>query len=68
MPHDVAVVGFDDHPTLAAAVDPPLTSIHQDPRRQVREMVAMLLRLLGGERVRARHRVLPVSLVRRESA
>ncbi len=68
VPHDVALVGFDDHPTLAAAVNPPLTSIHQDPRRQVREMVRLLLRLSAGERVRVRHRVLPVSLVRRESA
>ncbi|WP_199432970.1 LacI family DNA-binding transcriptional regulator [Qaidamihabitans albus] len=67
VPDDVAVVGFDDHPTLAPALNPPLTSVHQDPREQVREMVAMLTRLLGGRPVRARHRVLPVSLVRRES-
>lgn len=68
VPRDVALVGFDDHPTLAPALSPPLTSVHQDPREQVREMVAVLLELLGGGQPRARHRVLPVSLVRRESA
>ncbi|WP_106177035.1 LacI family DNA-binding transcriptional regulator [Prauserella shujinwangii] len=68
VPEDVAVVGFDDHPTLAPALSPPLTSVHQDPRDQVREMVAMLRRLRDGARIRARHRILPVSLVRRESA
>jgi len=35
---DVAVVGFDDQPTLAPALTPPLTTVHQDPREQVRYM------------------------------
>ncbi len=67
VPDDVAVVGFDDHPTLAPAMIPPLTSVHQVPRDQVREMLATLLRLVDGETVPVERVVLPVSLTVRES-
>lgn len=67
VPGDVAVVGFDDHPTLAPAMNPPLTSVHQDPREQVREMVRILLELLSGETPPVERLVLPVSLTVRES-
>lgn len=67
VPEDVAVVGFDDHPTLAPAMDPPLTSIHQDPRQQIRQMVQKLMALLAGEHVRPETTVLPVTLAIRES-
>lgn len=68
VPDDVAVIGFDNHPTLAPAMNPPLTSVHQDPREQIREMVTVLRGLLAGEPVRPRTHVLPVTLVVRESA
>jgi DNA-binding LacI/PurR family transcriptional regulator len=68
IPDDVAVVGFDDHPTLAPATTPPLTSVHQDPRQQIRQMVRTLTALQAGEPVRPATQVLPVSLVVRESA
>jgi len=68
VPDDVAVVGFDDHPALAPALTPPLTSIHQDPREQVRQMVALLMDLLAGEPVPAGVRMLPVSIAHRGSA
>ncbi|WP_414635944.1 LacI family DNA-binding transcriptional regulator [Actinophytocola sp.] len=66
VPQDVAVVGFDDHPALAPAMD--LTSIHQDPREQVGHMVRTLMALLAGESVRPGTRVLPVSITHRGSA
>jgi len=68
IPDDVAVVGFDDRPELAPAMNPPLTSVHQDPREQVRHMVTTLMALLAGEPVRPTTRVLPVSITHRGSA
>jgi DNA-binding LacI/PurR family transcriptional regulator len=43
VPDDVALVGFDDIP-LAASVSPSLTTIRQDPIRQGRAMLRLLLR------------------------
>lgn len=68
VPGDVAVIGFDDHPALATAMNPPLTTVHQDPSAQVQQMVATLMALLAGEAVRPRRHVLPVSLRIRDSA
>jgi len=67
VPRDVAVIGFDDNPTLAPAMNPPLSSVHQDPAEQVHEMVTLLMRLAAGENVRPGRRTLPVSLALRES-
>jgi DNA-binding LacI/PurR family transcriptional regulator len=68
IPADVAVVGFDDHPALAPALSPPLTSIHQDPGEQVRQMVRTLNALLAGQTVQPGTRLLRVSMAHRESA
>ena len=68
IPQDVAVVGFDDHPALAPAMNPPLTSVHQDPREQIQAMVRTLMSLLTGEQVRPGTRILPVSIAHRGSA
>ncbi len=68
VPDDVAVVGFDDNPTLAPAMNPPLTSVHQDPREQIRRMVGRLMTLLAGDEVRPDTVMLPVSLTVRGSA
>lgn len=67
IPEDVAVVSFDDNANLAPAMHPPLTSVHQDPREQVRAMVSTLVRLLGSEVVKSRRQTLPVSLTVRQS-
>ena len=68
IPNDVAVVGFDDQPNLAPAMDPPLTSVHQDPREQIRHMVRRLMSLLAGDDVAPDTTVLPVTLTVRDSA
>ncbi|MGW0520058.1 LacI family DNA-binding transcriptional regulator [Crossiella sp. NPDC003009] len=68
VPEDVAVVGFDDHRGIAEATNPPLTTVHQDPREQVRQMVDTLYQLIEGDNPPPRRKVLPVSLVHRTSA
>jgi DNA-binding LacI/PurR family transcriptional regulator len=68
VPADVSVIGFDDHPAVATAADPPLTTVHQDPAAQVKQMVATLLALLAGEPREPGHQVLPVSVKIRDSA
>lgn len=78
VPDDVAVVGFDDIP-LAAAAEPPLTTVRQDTVLQGRAMARMLLTSLRPDRalsledglpgVRGLDRlVLPVALIERDSA
>lgn len=68
IPDDIGIIGFDDQPTLAPAMNPPLTSVHQDPREQIRHMVRTLMALLAGEQVRPDTTVLPVTLEVRDSA
>jgi DNA-binding LacI/PurR family transcriptional regulator len=67
IPDDVAVIGFDDNPVLAPVMKPPLSSVHQDPRLQVRQMVSTLTALLAGEDVTPARHMLGVSLTLRES-
>jgi DNA-binding LacI/PurR family transcriptional regulator len=67
VPSDVAVVGFDDNQMIAPHAYPPLTTIRQDLGDQVRKMISNLITLVDGGSVRRRE-VLPVQLVRRESA
>jgi DNA-binding LacI/PurR family transcriptional regulator len=56
VPGDVAIVGFDDSP-LAAATDPPLTSVRQPIEEMGRELVRLLAESLERPQ-RARRRVL----------
>nr|WP_042184548.1 LacI family DNA-binding transcriptional regulator [Kibdelosporangium sp. MJ126-NF4]CEL16371.1 HTH-type transcriptional regulator celR [Kibdelosporangium sp. MJ126-NF4]CTQ94295.1 HTH-type transcriptional regulator celR [Kibdelosporangium sp. MJ126-NF4] len=67
VPEDVAVVGFDDNPSLAPVTDPPLTSVHQEPEEQVRQMIVMLHDLLAGQKPDTRRKILPVTLTIRTS-
>ncbi|ONI84113.1 LacI family transcriptional regulator [Actinosynnema sp. ALI-1.44] len=68
VPDDVAVVGFDDNPRVAPVLEPPLTTVHQDPAEQVVRMIEMLLALRSGNEPPTRRLVLPVTLTRRDSA
>jgi DNA-binding LacI/PurR family transcriptional regulator len=68
VPDDVAVVSFDDNAALAPAMDPPLTSVHQDPRAHVHAMVETLLQLLADPSTKPRLQTLPVSLSVRASS
>ena len=64
VPHDVAVVGFDDIPA-AGLVNPPLTTIAQNTRLAGEVLVATLLSRIREEPAEAR--MLPARLVVRRS-
>jgi DNA-binding LacI/PurR family transcriptional regulator len=68
IPDDVALVSFDDNVTLAPAMEPPLTSVHQDPREQIHAMVETLLSLLDNQSLDPQRRILPVTLTVRASS
>lgn len=65
VPHDVAVIGFDDI-GLAAHVVPPLTTIRQDVRRGARLLVDLLLARIAGDTVTSV--TMPPELILRTSA
>lgn len=71
VPQDVAMVGFDDMPSVAECADPPLTTVHQDIEGMGRMMARLLLRALDRERtgpVIPSSLITPIRLVRRASA
>ncbi|KAA2252197.1 LacI family transcriptional regulator [Solihabitans fulvus] len=67
VPDDVAVVGFDDNPSIVHTLKPPLTSVHQEPAAQVRHMITILQCLIAGDAPTPKRQVLPVSLAIRDS-
>ncbi|MEQ9813754.1 MAG: LacI family DNA-binding transcriptional regulator [Azospirillaceae bacterium] len=62
IPRDLSIVGFDDL-LLAAAVDPPLTTLRQPRRELGRRAMAILNRLLDGEPVERRVELLDAELI-----
>lgn len=64
VPEDVAVVGFDDI-TIAAYVNPPLTSVRQDLARGAKVMIDLLFRRMDGENTPSA--TMPAELVIRKS-
>jgi DNA-binding LacI/PurR family transcriptional regulator len=70
VPGDLSVVGFDDSPS-ARHSDPALTTVHQDVAAKGRlaaaALIAALERARTGASGRVRHRVLPTTLVVRDS-
>jgi DNA-binding LacI/PurR family transcriptional regulator len=66
VPEDVALIGFDDTPDSALA-NPPLTTIRQPIRDLGRTMAQVLLERIAGRNPQ-HATVLPVELIRRDSA
>lgn len=66
VPHDVALVGFDDLPT-AAYSDPPLTTIRQPILRTGVEAIEILVDILTNGAEPARHIILTTELIIRAS-
>ncbi|KQR84049.1 LacI family DNA-binding transcriptional regulator [Sphingomonas sp. Leaf343] len=65
VPHDIAVVGFDDIPAASFA-NPPLTTVVQDAAAAGRRLVELLLARIRGEA--AASMILPTRLVVRASS
>ena len=65
IPHDVAIVGFDDLPSARSST-PPLSTVRQDTEEAGKNLVKILLSLIDGHP--AGSVVLPTSLVVRESS
>jgi LacI family transcriptional regulator len=66
VPEDISIVGFDDAP-LASQVWPALTTIRQPIQDMAAEAAHLLLSTLGGEPADDAMRVLPSSLMFRQS-
>lgn len=64
LPHDVAMIGFDDIPS-ASLTSPTLTTLMQDMKGAGELLVDALLRRIDGETVEPR--VLPARLIKRQS-
>jgi DNA-binding LacI/PurR family transcriptional regulator len=67
VPGDVSVVGYDDIP-VAAFVDPPLTTVKQPMREVGMAAVELVLDAIAGRDGRSGVRLLPATLVVRESS
>lgn len=67
VPHDVALIGFDDS-IVARHIDPPLTSVRQPLEEMGRMMASLLLEEIAHRGTGQREVVLPTELVVRGSA
>ncbi|MER6423835.1 LacI family DNA-binding transcriptional regulator [Streptomyces sp. NPDC001137] len=67
VPHDVAVIGFDDYP-LAQRTEPPLTTVRQPLEEMGRAMIRLLMEDMEEPSVAYHHVILRTELVVRDSA
>lgn len=67
IPHDVALIGFDDS-AVARHMDPALTSVRQPIEEMGRTMARVLLQEIAGRAAERPQIVLPTELVVRESS
>jgi DNA-binding LacI/PurR family transcriptional regulator len=67
VPHDVALVGFEDAP-VARQTEPPLTTVHQPVEEMGRRMAELLMARISGQPDTDSHVLLDTHLVRRASA
>lgn len=65
VPGDVSVIGFDDHLSVAATANPPLTTIHQPMLAEGKTAAQLALDMVGG--AAARTVILEMTLIERGS-
>jgi GntR family transcriptional regulator of arabinose operon len=66
IPEDIAIAGYDDD-QVAPILDPPLTTVRQDPRQMGILAATMLMNLLENRPVQKRNYI-PVELILRQSS
>jgi LacI family transcriptional regulator len=66
VPQDVSIIGGENE-GISAIQNPPLTTIEEPLREMAERAAAMFDQLTSGERVTARHAILPVKLIERDS-
>ncbi|MCX5909019.1 MAG: LacI family DNA-binding transcriptional regulator [Deltaproteobacteria bacterium] len=66
VPQDISILGFGDVP-FASMTDPPLTTVHEPFQKMGYRAADMLLKMIQGKRLGAKHIVLPVELIIRKS-
>ena len=66
VPYDISVIGYDDIP-LASYTNPRLTTIDQPARELGHLAIARLFERFDNPDAPARHEILPVSLIKRDS-
>ena len=66
VPEDISIIGFDDI-SMAKYTDPALTTIRQDTDRIGRQAAVLLLDEIDGDTKKYQSKVIPVSLVKRDS-
>ena len=66
VPEDISIIGFDDI-SMSKYTDPALTTIRQDTDRIGRQAAVLLLDEIDSNTKKYRAKVIPVSLVKRDS-
>jgi len=66
VPEDISIIGFDDI-SMSKYTDPALTTIRQDTNSIGRQAAMLLLDEIDGKTKKYRAKVIPVSLVKRDS-
>lgn len=67
VPDDLSIVGFDDLPGLATALDPPLTTVRLDHHAMGARAVQAVISAINGDEVHPRVELTPCPLVSRET-
>lgn len=66
VPEDIKVTGFDDV-SIASLFQPSITTIHQYSDKMAKLVSDLMVELIDGNVIEEKHRIVPVTLVKRES-
>lgn len=66
VPEDVKVTGFDDV-SMASLFQPSITTIHQYSDQMAKLVSELMVDLIDGNVIEEKHRIVPVTLIRRDS-
>ena len=67
VPDDLSIVGFDDQPTIATALDPPLTTVRLDHHAMGARAVEAVIAAINGNAGHPGVELTPCPLIRRST-